>query len=71
MRLEAVPPLSPAELAALAGALGRAGIGFDAKAGRPVTKWRSVSAAEAVDYGVATLGDYARPPRSTRGATRA
>ena len=69
MRLEAVPPLSSAELAALAGALGRAG--FDAKAGRPVTKWRSVSAAEAVDYGVAKLGDYARPPRSTRGATRA
>ncbi len=71
MRLEVVPPLSPAELVALERALGRAEIGLEAKAKRSVTRWRRASAAEAVDSGVAMLCDYARSPRSTPGATRA
>ncbi len=71
MRLEAVLPLNSAELVALARALRRAGIAFDAEAERPVTRWGRVSAAEAVDSCVATPGRYARSPRSTPGATRA
>ncbi|CAN5679641.1 MAG: hypothetical protein H0T97_12610 [Actinobacteria bacterium] len=70
MRLEAAPPVSPAALAALEGALARAGIGFDALPDQlPTAGWRRVAAAEAVNAEV--LGDYARSPRSTPGATRA
>ncbi len=70
MQIEA-PPLSPTELAVLERALEQAGIGFGRELKRPVSRWRRVSAAEAVDGGVATPVGYARSPRSTPGATRA
>ena len=71
MRLELMPPVSPAELAALEHALARAGIELEAKPARTYTGWTRAASLEAMDVQLAPPTCYARSPRSTPGATRA
>ena len=71
MRLEVVPPVSPAELVALEQALVRAELEIYAKPDRTLTRWSRTAALEAVDARVSTPARYARSPLSTPGATRA
>lgn len=70
LELEAIPPLSDGELAAIRLALVRAAVPLDGQPPVYTSKWRRVAVREAVDKEPAVVR-YARSPRSTPGATRA